>query len=105
MYICYHITIENLLPHIKVGIVLTDGKSNEPSQTVMEAMKAHDAGITMMAIGVGDNLDMNELEAIASEPLCLHLFILDDFTEVDDLKYVIEKRTCEGSVKEYLLIQ
>ena len=67
----------------------------------MEALKAHDAGITMMAIGVGDNLNQDELEAIASEPLCLHLFILDDFTEVDDLKYVIEKRTCEGIIVKY----
>ena len=40
---------------------------------------------------------MNELEVIASEPTCIHLFLLHDFQEVESLKYAIEKSTCEGT--------
>ena len=69
----------------------------------MEALRAHDAGIIMLAVGVGTGIDQNELEAIASEPICLHLFLLRDFNEVDELKYAIEKRTCEGNSAEVSL--
>ena len=62
----------------------------------MEALRGHDAGIIMIAVGVGSGIDQNELEAIASEPICLHLYLLKNFDEVDDLKYAIEKRTCDG---------
>lgn len=82
--------------HPRVGIVLTDGQSNYPSQTIMAALRAHDADITMFAIGVGKDIDLNELEVIASEPTCIHLFLLDGFDEMDSLKYAIEKGTCEG---------
>ena len=47
--------------------------------------------------GIGRNVDMNELEVIASDPTCLHLFLLKDFEEVESLKYAIEKSTCEGT--------
>lgn len=46
--------------------------------------------------GVGSKVDLNELTAIASDPTCLHLFLLKDFDEVESLKYAIEKKTCEG---------
>ena len=46
--------------------------------------------------GIGEKIDMNELTAIASDPVCLHLFLLKDFSEVESLKYAIEKKTCEG---------
>ena len=35
----------------RIGIILTDGKSNNPPLTVMSALRAHDADITMLAIG------------------------------------------------------
>jgi hypothetical protein len=41
-------------------------------------------------------LNLNELETIASDPVCLHLILLKGFTEVDSLKYAIEQRTCNG---------
>ena len=40
---------------------------------------------------------MDEVDAIASEPTCVHRFLLHDFQEVESLKYAIEKSTCEGT--------
>ena len=83
--------------HPRVGIVLTDGKSNQPAMTIMAAMHAHSADITMFAIGVGSSVDLDELQAIASEPTCMHLFLLSGFDEMAALTSQIEKRTCEGT--------
>jgi len=74
---------------------LTDGRSST-SLTIAEAERAHKAGIIMIAIGVGSSIDRTELDAIASDPKCLHLFLLSGFDEIDDLKYAIEQRACEG---------
>ena len=83
--------------HPRVGIVVTDGQSAVPPITVMSALRAHDADITMFAVGIGDKIDLNELAVIASKPTCIHLFLLSDFEEVESLKYAIEKGTCEGT--------
>lgn len=80
--------------HPRVAVVMTDGHSNE-YLTKAAAARAHNASINMLAIGVGTNLNTNELEAIASEPECLNLFYLG-FSDIDSLFYAIEKRACEG---------
>ena len=38
----------------RVGIVVTDGYSNDLAGTLAAAQRAHDADITMFAIGVGN---------------------------------------------------
>ena len=80
--------------HARVGIVLTDGQSNY-QRTKEAAERAHAADITILSIGVGGNLNQAELEAMASDPTCLHLFYLD-FAEIDSLYHAIEKRACDG---------
>lgn len=72
--------------------------SNYPAKTVVSALKAHEADITMFAVAVGSKVYEPELEAIASEPECLHLLKLDNFNEVDSLKYAISTRTCDGKL-------
>jgi len=84
--------------HPRVALVLTDGRSNEPPKTVIEALKVHDDDITVFAVGVGSSVDLNELEVIASDPLCIHLFLLSGFNEIEALKSAIEKRTCDAPV-------
>ena len=53
----------------------------------------------MFVIGVGSKVDQNELEAIASDPLCLHLFSLSGFDDVEAIKYSIENRACDGKIQ------
>ena len=40
-----------------MGIVITDGRSNDPNATKMEAAAARAKGITMVAVGVGPNVE------------------------------------------------
>lgn len=82
--------------HPRVGIVVTDGKSTDPEKTVIAALSAHDAELTMFAVGVTASVDLNELEVIASDPVCQHLMLLANFTEFESLTDAIEKKTCEG---------
>jgi len=76
--------------------VITDGASTDPKKTVVSAMRTHDADITVFAIGVGKDLNIAELEIIASSPTCLYVALLQGFTEFESLKYIIEQKTCDG---------
>ena len=54
---------------LRVAIVLTDGRSNDKSETFAAAKRVHDftPAILVYAVGVGDNVDQTELEAIATD--------------------------------------
>jgi len=84
--------------HPRVAVVLTDGKSNSPAKTVVSALKTHSADITVIAVGVGKGVDVEELEVIASDPICLHLTLLKSFTEIDALKSAIRRRSCTAPI-------
>jgi len=89
----------------RVTILLTGSQSNDPSKTIVAAGRAHDADITMIAFGVGnDQLHPKELESIASDPICQHLILLNNFTEMDSLKYVMRHRIGEGICAFRLLL-
>lgn len=75
---------------------MTDGQSNYPQQTVLAALRTHNANINVFAVGVGASIAVSELQVIASDPVCLYVILLSTFTELDSLKYIIQKRTCDG---------
>ena len=52
----------------KLGVVVTDGQSLEPYLTRSTARAAMDAGIDMFSVGIGDQIDRNELKSLASAP-------------------------------------
>jgi collagen type VI alpha len=52
-----------------LGVVITDGKSNDRSATINEAMLSNAAGINMLAVGIGSNYNMDELEAMTTYPM------------------------------------
>ena len=56
--------------------------------------------ITMFAVGVGDGVERSELETIASEPSCIHVFMLETFADMNHFKTQLEKTTC-GSAIDY----
>lgn len=79
----------------KVGLVITDGYSNSFHRTVQEATYAKDAGIVLFTIGIG-NVNEQELNEIASDPNCTHIFFISEFSEIDSLVYEIKKAACRG---------
>jgi uncharacterized protein YegL len=83
--------------HPRVGIVVTDGESNNAQLTIEAAKRVHDADITVISVGVGAAKD-TELRVIASDPVCLHVIMLTNFNEFDSLNAIIEKRTCDAPI-------
>jgi len=81
--------------HPRVGIVLTDGGSNNYIRTQEEAKRAKDQDITLFSVGVGTYVNVPELEGIASDPTCLYYFQLNGgFDEILDLVSSISATTC-----------
>ena len=83
-------------------MVLTDGKSKSKKTTINQASLAKDEGISMVSVGIGSNLDMDEIEGMASDPISKNV-ILTDFdalvTAINRLANVI----CTGQFSFYFI--
>ncbi|XP_022334361.2 matrilin-1-like [Crassostrea virginica] len=79
-----------------VIIVLTDGQSSSPSQTMHAAYQAHSAGITTFAIGIRTSDYIGELKYIASDPQ--NVFQASNFNALDQLQNVLSTKFCEAIV-------
>ncbi|XP_041375051.1 uncharacterized protein LOC121387883 [Gigantopelta aegis] len=75
-------------PHF--GIVITDGKSTLPAQTIQEAMVAKQEGITMIAVGVA-RMFISEVKEIASDN---NAFNVEDFRSLPNLVYLLRDIVC-----------
>ncbi|XP_006900421.1 PREDICTED: matrilin-2 isoform X3 [Elephantulus edwardii] len=75
----------------RVIMIVTDGR---PQDSVAEvAAKARDTGILIFAIGVGQ-VDLNTLKAIGSEPHEDHVFLVANFSQIESLTSVFQKKLC-----------
>lgn len=81
---------------VQIAIVITDGSSNDPKATAHQAALAREEGIHIFAVGVGQDVDPDELEAIASRPQDQYVFNVEDFMGLQRIKNLLAKRTCEG---------
>ena len=68
------------VPH--VILVLTDGVHNEPGDPIAEAEAARSLGTEIFAIAVGPGPDIDQLNAIASDPDGDHVFSVGDFASL-----------------------
>lgn len=50
----------------------------------------------MFAVGIGKDVDVSELNTIASDPDCSHVFELAGFDEVIDFVEQIKRLACKG---------
>lgn len=78
-------------PHIL--LVVTDGRSNDRDATLQAAANTRAHDIEVFTIGVGSNVDTDELNAVASDPDSKHVFLLADFS-FDSLLQPLAKRVC-----------
>lgn len=58
----------SLISCFSTAVLLTDGESNSPDETVLEARKVHSSGINVYSVGILNAVNEDELIAIASEP-------------------------------------
>ncbi|KAL8181626.1 UNVERIFIED_CONTAM: hypothetical protein K2H54_013575 [Gekko kuhli] len=77
----------------KVAILLTDGRSQD--HVLEPATVAHEAGIKIFAVGVGEALK-EELDEIASEPKSAYAFHVSDYDAIDKIRGQLRRRLCES---------
>ena len=66
-----------------VAIVITDGQSNyDHDLTIPDADIDKAAGITLFAVGVTDQINLVELDGIASLPTASHVFTSADIIDI-----------------------
>ncbi|XP_008321702.2 collagen alpha-1(XIV) chain isoform X2 [Cynoglossus semilaevis] len=76
----------------KIGILITDGKSQDDVIPPSEMLR--NAGIELFAIGV-KNADENELLSIASEPENTHVYNVADFNIMSSIVEGLTRTVCE----------
>ncbi|XP_064616192.1 uncharacterized protein LOC135480311 [Liolophura sinensis] len=81
------------------AILVTDGRSNDPTATVNAAERARKMKITMFAVGVGNNIDQSELNDVATDPDCTHVFLVEGFSNMESMKQQMEKATCQTKIQ------
>ncbi|XP_027551856.1 collagen alpha-1(XXI) chain isoform X2 [Neopelma chrysocephalum] len=80
----------------KIAVVLTDGKSQDEVKDA--AAEARKNKITLFAIGVGSEIEEDELKAIANKPSSTYVFYVEDYIAISRIKEVIKQKLCEESV-------
>ena len=86
-----------------VMIVVTDGESTyQRNMTIPEAMRAQGQGIFVFAIGVTDEVNIQEVMGIASPPPTnapkdVNYFLLNEFTQLSTFTDLLKQRVCIGS--------
>lgn len=80
----------------KIGIIISDGQSNDPIATAYQANKAKSEGVHLFAIGVGEHIDMNVLEHIASEPHDFYLLTAKGYKGLKHIRSLLAIKTCTG---------
>jgi len=80
----------------RVGVIVTDGQSDEPELTFTEAVLAKEAGIHMFAIGVGTNPAREELNVIASSPTVYYTFTVENYKALTSIRNLLAIKACSG---------
>ncbi|TFK06771.1 Collagen alpha-1(XXI) chain [Platysternon megacephalum] len=80
----------------KIAVVLTDGKSQDEVKDA--AAEARKNKITLFAIGVGSEIEEDELRAIANKPSSTYVFYVEDYIAISRIREIIKQKLCEESV-------
>ncbi|XP_051880819.1 collagen alpha-1(XXI) chain-like [Pristis pectinata] len=80
----------------KVAIVLTDGKSQDDVKESAE--EARKRKIILFAIGVGQEIEDAELQAIANKPSSTYVFYVEDYTGISRIREIMKQKLCEETV-------
>ena len=81
----------------RVLVLLTDGRATSGTASVIEpsTMLRRD-GVNIFVIGIGKNINENELNIIASDPDADHVVSSGSFTEVNAMVQNIREASCFG---------
>ena len=82
----------------RIAVVMTDGESYYPEKTAAAAKKLKDEGVVVFAVGIGDQVNNDELKSIASEPIEKYLFNVGSYELLDEIKGELAMGACEGEL-------
>lgn len=80
----------------KVMVIVTDGRSTRPRETIAEAELAKREGIVVIAVGVGTEIFRDELRQIATNER--KLFEVSDFAALQRIIIAIRDLICQGKL-------
>ena len=63
---------------------------------VLQAEQLKQQGVTVISVGVGDQINKGELTAIATDPS--HVFVVSDYNALTNLHTEIKRRTCSSQL-------
>ncbi|XP_050400838.1 collagen alpha-4(VI) chain isoform X2 [Patella vulgata] len=76
----------------RIGIILTDGKSRYTDKTLLEAQRCKNDGIVLFTIGIGDKIDMKELNAVGTNPS--YVFQVAGFDVLYEIRQKLAFKAC-----------
>ncbi|KAI0210897.1 Collagen alpha-5(VI) chain [Lamellibrachia satsuma] len=79
-----------------IGVVITDGRSNDRAATILAATIARKQGMTLITVGVGNNLDHSELLAVANYPSDRNYFKATNFANLDNIASSVISSLCNN---------
>ena len=78
-----------------IAIVMTDGQSNiNRRQTLPEAEAAKRAGIRVIAVGIGNEINRAEVRGMASDPESRNTYYVSDQNQIDRIADRIIEQLC-----------
>ena len=80
----------------QIGVVLSDGKSTSPGPLKVTANQIHAANLTVLVIGIGTYVDINELQMIATGSDSDNVFFAKNFEALDGMTLELTKEICRG---------
>ncbi len=88
-----------------VVLLITDGESDNPGETLMEARKLRDDNKTILTLGVGAEqwVRLPDLKAIASGPRHSNMYHVGDFNQLDQIIKIIQEATCNSKYLHIIL--
>ena len=77
----------------KIVLVITDGVSDDTVETLKQAKKIKERGISMISIGIGKEVNMKELKELATIPN--NQYLVENFDSVLKIINSISTKTCK----------
>lgn len=80
----------------RIAVVITDGRSSNPTNTANAANQARVDNIGVMSVGIGAGVDRSELNAIADNPDSQNSFMVNNYDQLKSIVTQIVNRACQG---------
>ena len=77
-----------------LAVLIIDRESENVEETIAAAQLAKEAGVEIIAVAVGKQVNDREISMIASEPTSDYKITLSDYTEVAHLKHKFYSLIC-----------